>query len=111
MTEKKIKGVLKTWKADRGFGFIKPEDGGQDIFIHISSINQANRRPVRGDVIYYDIAKDTQGKFKAVNATIEGAVGSNKKVGKASKMKKLVIYSIIGLIIIVIAGAFILMNK
>ncbi|MEI7994127.1 MAG: cold shock domain-containing protein, partial [Methylococcaceae bacterium] len=34
MTRRVIKGVLKTWKEDRGFGFIKPDDGGKDIFIH-----------------------------------------------------------------------------
>ncbi|NOT13944.1 MAG: cold shock domain-containing protein [Methylococcaceae bacterium] len=100
MTETKIKGVLKTWKADRGFGFIKPDDGGQDIFIHISSLKKVSRRPVRGDVIYYEIAKDNHGKLKAVNATIEGAGLSNKKFGKFSKINKWLIATVIGLLVV-----------
>ncbi len=67
-----IKGVLKTWKEDRGFGFISPDDGGKDIFIHISALAGTSRRPVAGDVIYYQIARDNRGKYKAVNAHIEG---------------------------------------
>lgn len=72
MNKTKTKGVLKTWKADKGFGFIKPDDGSKDIFIHISSLKRAGRRPIRGDIIYYQIEQDRQGKLKAVNAAIEG---------------------------------------
>ncbi len=72
MTKTLIKGALKTWKEDRGFGFISPDDGGKDIFIHISALKGTSRRPVTGDVIYYQIAKDNRGKYKAINAHIEG---------------------------------------
>ncbi|TAN67084.1 MAG: cold shock domain-containing protein [Methylobacter sp.] len=72
MTKTMIKGVLKTWKEDRGFGFISPDDGGKDIFMHISALKGASRRPVAGDVIYYQIARDNRGKYKAINAYIEG---------------------------------------
>lgn len=66
------KGILKTWKDDRGFGFIQPDNGDKDIFVHISSLNGMARRPVRGDVLFYEVAKDTGGKFKAINVVIEG---------------------------------------
>lgn len=66
------KGVLKTWKDDRGFGFIQPENGDKDIFVHVSSLKGMARRPNRGDVLFYEVAKDAGGKFKAVNARIEG---------------------------------------
>ncbi|PPD20275.1 MAG: DNA-binding protein [Methylomonas sp.] len=66
------KGVLKTWKDDRGFGFIQPDNGDTDVFIHISAFNSMTRRPLRGDVIWYEAGADTSGKFKAVNARIEG---------------------------------------
>jgi len=70
MTENK--GFLKTWKDDRGFGFIKPEDGSDDVFIHISALSGFVRRPYRGDTIYYQIEHGEDGKSKAVNARIEG---------------------------------------
>ncbi|MGZ8163205.1 MAG: cold shock domain-containing protein [Methylobacter sp.] len=77
------KGMLKTWKENRGFGFIKPDNGGKDIFIHISSLKGVSRRPVTGDVIYYQTAKDSGGKYKAINAKIEGVeVVENKSAFK-----------------------------
>ena len=106
MTQTKIKGVLKTWKADRGFGFIKPDAGGQDIFIHISSLKNVDRRPVRGDVIYYQIAKDNQGKYKAVNATIEGSEQSKNKVGSLLRINKWLTASALALLMIAIMGVY-----
>lgn len=72
MTKTEHKGFLKTWKDDRGFGFIKPEDGSEDIFIHISSLKGFVRRPYRGDTIYYQVEHSSDGKSKAINARIEG---------------------------------------
>jgi len=72
MTKTMIKGVLKTWKEDRGFGFIVPDGGGKDIFIHISALKGTSRRPVTGDIIHYQVVKDNRGKYKAVNAYIDG---------------------------------------
>jgi len=72
MTEVVHKGLLKTWKDDRGFGFIQPDDGSKDIFIHISSLKGMARRPYRGDIIFYQIAKEKDGKLKAINASIDG---------------------------------------
>ena len=85
MTKKMVKGVLKTWKEDRGFGFIKPDDGGKDIFIHISALKGVSRRPITGDVIYYQITKDNRGKYKAINAQIEGVKVMEDKSGGVLK--------------------------
>lgn len=78
------KGVLKTWKDDRGFGFIQPDNGDKDIFVHISALRGMARRPVRGDVLFYEVSRDAGGKFKAVNARIEGV----EVVQAASKTNK-----------------------
>jgi cold shock CspA family protein len=66
------KGKLVRWIDDKGFGFIKPENGKADIFIHISALARMNRKPIIGDVILYQIGFDTNGKPRAVNAKIEG---------------------------------------
>lgn len=78
------KGVLKTWKDDRGFGFIQPDHGDKDIFIHISALKGMARRPVRGDVLFYQVGQDAGGKFKAINAHIEGVqhVQPHAKISK-----------------------------
>lgn len=72
MTTTKNKGFLKTWKDDRGFGFIKPADGSEDVFIHISGLEGSVRRPSRGDTIFYNVEHGPDGKSKAVDAYIEG---------------------------------------
>ncbi|MCK9608624.1 MAG: cold shock domain-containing protein [Methylomonas sp.] len=72
MAETTERGILKTWKDDRGFGFIQPDNGDKDIFVHISALKGMARRPVRGDVLFYQVSQDAGGKFKAVNASIEG---------------------------------------
>ena len=119
MTKKMVKGILKTWKEDRGFGFIKPDDGGKDIFIHISALNGVSRRPITGDVIYYQIAKDNHGKFKAINAQIEGVTvrkdrakdllktRSNKSGIMEIISNKGIIAMIVGLLVIVAVAVLI----
>ncbi len=82
MAKQEIKGFLKTWKDDRGFGFIKPEDGSQDVFIHISALKGMARRPYRGDTIYYQIEEDEEGKRKAVNARIDGVPDIQQSANK-----------------------------
>jgi cold shock CspA family protein len=112
MTKRIVKGVLKTWKEDRGFGFIKPDDGGKDIFIHISALNGVSRRPTTGDVIYYQIAKDNRGKYKAINAQIEGVnliEDKTENLLNTSGRKKMavVVTAAVGLIIIIAVTLFI----
>ncbi len=100
---KESKGFLKTWKDDRGFGFIKPDDGSDDIFIHISALGECVRRPHRGDVIFYQVEHSDDGKSKAVNATIEG-VGSVAQ--KGSKQWILLALSSLGLAGVAVATYF-----
>jgi cold shock CspA family protein len=66
------KGKLTTWKDDRGFGFIKPNDGSKDIYLHISQLKGISRRPKVGDTIIYELKTKEDGKLCASNASIEG---------------------------------------
>lgn len=66
------KGKLLRWVDAKGFGFIKPESGKGDIFIHTTALKGMGRKPVIGDIIHYEIGTDTNGKTRAVNAKIEG---------------------------------------
>src|SRR5664279_2039319 len=103
MTKKMIKGVLKTWKEDRGFGFISPDDGGKDIFIHISALKGTSRRPVTGDVIYYQVARDNRGKFKAVNAYIDGVeILEDKTTGFFNSKKGIMLLALVVAIIVAV---------
>lgn len=107
MTKIMIKGVLKTWKEDRGFGFISPDNGGKDIFIHISALKEASRRPVAGDVIYYQVAKDNRGKFKAVNAAIEGVEILEDKIAGFFNSPKNILLTALGLALIIVVSSIV----
>ena len=86
MGSTRAKGTLKKWLDDKGFGFITPEKGSKEIFVHISSFDRnIPRRPVIGDTVYYHITTDKKGKTKAVDAAIEGAAPVNTT--KATKLK------------------------
>ncbi|OLP17080.1 DNA-binding protein [Leptolyngbya sp. 'hensonii'] len=66
------KGQLSNWKDGKGFGFIKPETGGKDVFLHISALKGSSRRPQVGDTILYELKMEADGKVRAVHASISG---------------------------------------
>ena len=65
-------GVVKLFNAEKGYGFIKPDDGGRDIFVHITAVEQAGLRSLKeGQKISYEIEPDKKGKGpKAVNLQV-----------------------------------------
>lgn len=68
------RGKLVTWKDERGFGFIEPDSGGKEVFLHITAVKGADRRPQVGDVILYECVAETDGKVRASKASIQGFV-------------------------------------
>ncbi len=96
------KGLLKSWNKDKAFGFIKPENGTYDIFIHISALKNMNRSPVVGDTIYYEVQSDNKGRKRAVNARIEGVQSVKPKVSPKTAKKTTKNNGVVKLIFIVI---------
>ncbi len=66
-------GTIKFFNADKGYGFIKPADGGRDIFVHITAVEQAGLASLNeGQKISFEIEPDKKGKGpKAVNLQVE----------------------------------------
>jgi cold shock CspA family protein len=64
-------GKLKTWTDDRGFGFITPTEGGQDIFVHISEYPRG-RTPIVNEMLSFEVELNPQGKKKAVRVQLAG---------------------------------------
>lgn len=65
--EPRIDGKLKTWNEDKGFGFITPLNGGQDVFVHISSYPRRGGKPVVGETLSFEVTLNADQKKKAVN--------------------------------------------
>jgi len=60
-------GTVKWFNTNKGYGFIAPEDGGKDVFVHISALQAAGIRALNeNDKVSYDI-EDKNGKTSAVN--------------------------------------------
>jgi CspA family cold shock protein len=60
-------GTVKWFNTTKGYGFIQPEDGGKDVFVHISAVERAGLRSLNeGQVINYEL-KDERGKTAAVD--------------------------------------------
>lgn len=60
-------GTVKWFNATKGFGFIQPDDGGADVFVHISAVERAGMREiVEGQKLGYDVMRDSRsGKMAA----------------------------------------------
>ena len=64
-------GVLKVFNLDRGFGFIKPDDGSDDVFVHVSAADRAGIVLHQGMRLGFDLEKDRKtGKPRAGNLTL-----------------------------------------
>jgi CspA family cold shock protein len=64
-------GTVKWFNATKGFGFIQPNDGGADAFVHISAVERAGMRDLReGQKVGYELVADRKsGKMSADNLT------------------------------------------
>ncbi|MBS7806583.1 cold shock and DUF1294 domain-containing protein [Variovorax sp. PCZ-1] len=74
-------GKLKTWHDDRGFGFIEPNLGGQEIFVHIKSFPLGTGRPKVGQQLVFEVAMGKNGKKNAhsVQYPVRSRVANKQK--------------------------------
>ena len=68
----RTKGKVTFWNDEKGFGFIQPNPGGKQVFVHIKNFKNRNRRPEIGAIVTYTLSSDRQGRPCAENATLAG---------------------------------------
>ena len=77
-------GTVKYFNSEKGFGFIQPQDGSEDLFVHVSGIVDG-KIPQSGDTCCFEIEHDDRkGKFRAVNVTGGSGVPVGSRGGKGS---------------------------
>jgi cold shock protein len=66
-------GTVKWFNSQKGFGFIEPEDGSKDVFVHISAVERAGLRTLNeGQKVTFDVVSDRKtGKASADNLRTE----------------------------------------
>ncbi len=60
-------GTVKFFNDSKGFGFITPDDGGKDVFVHVNGLNESSI--TEGDKVSYDVEEGQKG-LNAVNVTL-----------------------------------------
>lgn len=65
-----LKGTVKWFNSTKGYGFIQPDQSGDDVFVHISAVQQAGFRTLNeGQKLSYEVAENN-GKASAVNLSL-----------------------------------------
>ena len=66
-------GTVKFFNSERGYGFIKPDDGGRDVFVHVTAVERAGLKALtEGQRISFEVEPDKKGKGpKAVNLVVQ----------------------------------------
>ena len=65
-------GTVKWFNAQKGYGFIQPDDGSKDVFVHISAVERAGLTSLNeNQKLKYELERGQQGKTSAVNLQTE----------------------------------------
>ncbi len=66
-------GTVKWFNTEKGYGFIQPDEGGADVFVHISAVQQAGMQGLKdGQRIGYELIADRRGRSSAGELRVEG---------------------------------------
>ncbi len=75
-------GKITNWKDDQGYGFITPNNGGPQVFVHVKAFTNKNRRPVGNESVTYELATDSSGRTRAEMVARAGEGLPNAQWGK-----------------------------
>lgn len=97
----KYTGQISEWNAERGFGFIQPNGGGDRTFVHISALQTRSQPPSVGTSVVYSLGKDKRGRPQAQ------AVSFTHQAFSSAQQKMALPRALIGVVaLIVVAIAF-----
>ena len=77
-------GTVKFFNENKGYGFIQPDGGGQDAFVHITAVERSGMRTLRENQrVAYDLQEDRRGKMAAVNLRAADEAGSSDEASSS----------------------------
>ncbi len=110
------KGVIVAWKPEKGFGFIRPEGGGIDVFVHVRDFGNISRPPSIGDKVTYQPMKGEDGRLRAADVQIAGlprirTARAISRAPKASDHRKSTNSQSIGVVLVIMVAGVIYWNS
>mmetsp|Transcript_90472 Transcript_90472/g.160246 ORF Transcript_90472/g.160246 Transcript_90472/m.160246 type:complete len:127 (-) Transcript_90472:150-530(-) len=87
---KVYQGTLRNWREEKGFGFLIRDEGGADIFMHVTDVEDGDRNRGKfrdGDRFSFEEGEDKHGKLIATNAVWEGEGGGGGGGGRDSRSR------------------------
>lgn len=85
----RYQGRITTWKDDKGFGFITPNGGGEQVFVHFNAFSSRRRRPAGNELVTYELAVDGKGRTQANAVAFVGERPVPAKAPGSSKLPPL----------------------
>ena len=78
-------GTVKFFNENKGYGFIQPDGGGQDAFVHITAVERSGMRTLRENQrVGYDLEQDRRGKMAATNLRAADESASEEPVAEVA---------------------------
>lgn len=74
-------GRIKSWNAEKGYGFIDVHSDLKDVFFHVTALQTRSVQPKPGDRVSFEIARGKDGRMQAIDVAIAGAPKSAKDTG------------------------------
>ncbi len=95
----RFEGKLKTWNEAKGFGFVTPAGGGQDIFLHASALPHGMGVPTVGQTFTFEVELNHEGKKRATQVQLPGSV-----VPLPRRTKKSAFGVVVALVLVAVLG-------
>ena len=102
----RYEGKIVVWKDDQGFGFIAPNGGGAQVFVHITAFSNRTKRPAGNETVTYELALDRRGRARAENVAFAG----DRAWLDAAHLKEMVALSP-AILLVVVVSALVLAGK
>ena len=117
----RLQGKISDWNDDKGFGFVEQNGGGERAFVHIKGFKSRPRRPSNGDIIIYELVRENNTRYKAVNIqfTRENKPLNNRNTNNTSDLGTystllflfgMLVSITMGKLPLVIAGVYLVMS-
>lgn len=98
----RTQGKIIKWKDDKGFGFVTPDDGGKDIFIHKRSFIKRSQKPEVGAIVTFEKVSTLEGKTQGIDILFLGQ--------RDPRNNSVIIQYIVNIIIIHILNNIVIFN-